>query len=117
MYIESFLNDIFSGVASLSEELDMFSLPRSYVTTPDNDTAYQIISIEVPGLKREDIDVSVTDRTLIANIKGKYNRKLQFFIPPEASTTDIKSKLEYGILEIKLVRVKENKRSIHIDVA
>jgi HSP20 family protein len=91
-----------------------------------------LVKANLPGIKKEDIDVSVTDDTL--TLKGKMERSDEekgesyyrservsgsfgrvFRLPTEVDNEKVKAKLENGILELTLPK-KEPKKTSEIQI-
>ena len=93
-----------------------------------------LVKASVPGVKKEDIDISLTSDTL--TIKGKMEKNEEeksdsyyhsermygtfgrvLRLPSDVNTENVKAKLENGILELKLPKREEKRPSeIKIDV-
>lgn len=91
------------------------------------------VYIEAPGVKKEDLDVSMTDHTV--TIKGKTSRKEEtketdFYrceieqgefsrtisLPAEVEGSKVKAKFENGLLELVIPKLEQSKRhSIKIE--
>jgi len=86
-----------------------------------------VVKAEIPGIKKEDLDVTVTEDTItIAGEKkkeeevkkadyyrwecsyGSFNRT--FTLPAEVQTDKAKTKFKDGILEIRLPKTEESKK-------
>lgn len=93
-----------------------------------------VLKLEVPGLKKDDIKVEITENTLsvsgerkqdseineedyhrIEGFSGSFNRS--FTLPGETDTGKIKASMKNGILELRIAKAEEKKaKSISIDV-
>ncbi len=68
----------------------------------DRGDHYEII-IELAGARKEDINIEMKDRTLHITANTKYKKyKHSITLPADASTTDVKAKLNNGILVVTL---------------
>jgi HSP20 family protein len=94
-----------------------------------------VVKAEIPGLAKEDIDVSVTGNML--TIKGQKKKDAEikekdyyrcertfgsfartFELPVEVKSNDVKASFKNGVLEIRLPKnAKSQKNSVHIKVA
>jgi HSP20 family protein len=84
-----------------------------------NDVGDQIIVIaEVPGVKKDDIEIKATSRSLTISTKEntyskKYYKELE--LPSPINSDYAKARLQNGILEIKLKKIDEEHKNIKID--
>ena len=106
-------------------------VPRMDVS--ETEKAY-LISTELPGLKKKDVEISVTGQNLILKGEKKDEKKIKgdnmfrtersygsfyrsMMLPPEVEVERISAKIEDGVLEITLPKNKEaQKPSKKIDV-
>ncbi len=100
----------------------------------ETDEGY-ILKVDLPGMKKEDIQVDISDNTLtikgerkieseakkedyvrIERIYGAFSRS--FALPPNVDASKIKAKYENGVLELVLPKKEEAKpKKINIDVS
>ena len=129
-------DDLFEGFFSprrSSPSTDGGALvPAIDVTETDNE---YLIKAEVPGVKKEDLDVSVQDGVLTINAEskyeseekkegrlirqerryGKYVRSMR--LGKDVDSAKVKAEYKDGILELKLPKVEEVKpKKIAIDI-
>jgi HSP20 family protein len=128
----------------LRKPYSVFGLPRLRFpemesVTPSVDIYEEkgevVVKAELPGINKEDLDVTVTEDTITiagekkkeAEIKkadyyrwecsfGSFNRT--FTLPAEVQTDKVKTKFRDGILEIRLPKTEESKkkeRKVKID--
>lgn len=125
-------NQLIPNLALYSNSLKAFE-PRINSFSPStkiesNDSEYDIF-ITLPGLKKDDLKISVEDDTLNVSYESEIkeedtkHRKINyssfsrsFYLPPTVDIERIKSSLEDGILSIKVPKMKasETKRLIEI---
>lgn len=92
-----------------------------------------VVRAEVPGIKREDLDVSVSDNTVTIKGETRHEEKEEkgdFYrheisrgafartvaLPHTVSTEDVKARFKDGVLELTLPKVeKAKRRNITID--
>lgn len=110
--------------SGLEESLENIRTPSMDVIDRDHDV---IIHVEIPGVDKKDVDVSVSNNTL--NIKGSLQREAReqrkdYFrceiaqgnfsrslsIPPGIDKTKISASLKDGILEVTLPKEAEAQR-------
>lgn len=73
-----------------------------------------IITIDIPGYKKEDIKIDADEKYLNINLEGKRGSKNYRFKLNEADILNISSSLELGELVIKVPSKKTNKVNIEI---
>lgn len=84
--------------------------PRQNFQTADDGSV--LLTLEVPGKKPEDIDVSVENHVLSVKIKGKAIRSYEL---SEAIDLDrIEARTEYGMLTITLPKKEKAVRKIPV---
>ncbi len=108
----------------------LFNIETQGMTMPvdieEYDNSYKV-KAEVPGIKKEDIELDVTKTSLKIHAQkneekkennqkyrksefryGMYNRTIHF--PQEINVEDVKAKLEHGVLTLDLPKMKEDKK-------
>lgn len=108
----------------------LFNVDTQWMTMPvdiqEFDNEYKI-KAELPGIKKEDIDLDVTKSSLKIRAQkseekeennkkyhksefryGMYNRTIHF--PQEINVDSVKAKLEHGILTLNLPKMQEEKK-------
>ncbi len=131
--ISSLLNrhfDSYFPEAGYWEDAGKFSMP---VEISDNGKEYDIRA-ELPGVKKEDLDIDIEDNYLKINAKkidstseennayrhsefnyGEFSRVIQ--LPDEIDVEKTEAKLEDGVLKItavKVAREKEHSKKLHV---
>ena len=108
----------------------LFNIETQGMTMPVDIEEYDNsskVKAEVPGIKKEDIELDVTKTSLKIHAQkneekkennqkyrksefryGMYNRTIHF--PQEINVEDGKAKLEHGILTLDLPKMKEDKK-------
>jgi HSP20 family molecular chaperone IbpA len=116
---KNYFNDMTSLFDSIFDSpLSSSSLVKTNVEYKDNK---YFISISVPGLTKENIDIDIIDNTLIVkgiNIENSpfinvLNKS--YILPNDINIKKIKAKLNNGILEIILGKKEENLKKIEIE--
>lgn len=76
------------------------------------------VTAEVPGVKKEDIDLEVTGDTLIIKVEGK-DRKYykEISLPAEVDPDSAKASYNNGVLDIQLKKVKPKGRGKKIKIS
>lgn len=75
------------------------------------------ITAEVPGVKKEDIDLEVTGNTLIIKVEGKdrkYYKEVE--LPAEVDPDSAKASYNNGVLDIQLKKVKPKAKGKKIKI-
>ena len=75
------------------------------------------ITAEVPGVKKEDIDLEVTGNTLIIKVEGKdrkYYKEVE--LPAEVDPDSAKASYNNGVLDIQLKKVKPRSKGKKIKI-
>jgi HSP20 family protein len=91
------------GVPTISDEIE----PRTDIIEGENDVA---ITVEIPGVEREDINLVATEDTLEIKVdspKRKYLKRID--LPCNVKTKSTKANYKNGILDIVLDK-KEKKK-------
>ena len=103
------------GMLMMNNNLGMC---RSDYDVQETDEKY-ILSIKVPGLREQDIDIKIkNDKRLI--IKSKRSNKFTsdftytFIIPVKINREETYARVENGVLEVFLVKVKDEEFDIKI---
>lgn len=100
--------------AYLSQNPSSNNIPTEIV---ENDHQF-IISVEVPGIPKEDIDVEILGEDVCISIKEQkhHNRniggKKYIHIPQHVSKENLKAVYRHGLLEISLMKKKAKKIEI-----
>ena len=92
------------GVPTISEEIE----PRTDIIEGENDVA---ITVEIPGVEKEDINLVATEDTLEIKVdspKRKYHKRID--LPCNVKTKSTKATYKNGILDIVLDK-KEKKKN------
>jgi HSP20 family protein len=86
-----------------------------------------VVKAELPGMKKEDIDVKLTDKTITISGEKKKEEKVEkknyfrmersygsftrsFGLPSEVQTDKVKAQFKDGILEIRVTKTEEAKK-------
>ncbi len=114
-------NRVLSQVAESEVNRDIAFVP--VVNTREGDDAYYI-EVELPGVKKEDINIDVNEDTLtisgerkvreenkddnfykVESVYGKFERS--FSLPEDVDTDKIEATSKNGVLEIKIPKVQK----------
>jgi HSP20 family protein len=85
--------------------------------TEDDKNIY--ITVELPGIERDNIDIQLTDHSVIIDVNSperKYHKEIE--VPAKIKTDEVKAAYKNGILDITLPRFKEETKKgkkINID--
>ena len=118
--------NVFSSLPTTTYTANVSSMNNTWFPfsrVQKNDEGYEVI-IELPGLSRSDIDVSVLGKTLtvVANREVK-NGKLQYkqdyknswALPDHTSFETVNARYEAGVLTVSVPLKKEYSRNINIE--
>ena len=105
--MEEFVNDFFGRTLQFDNTCDC--APRARIRENDDDYT---ISLALPGFKKEDVDISIEDDTLVISStveqddfkKSFVNR---YSIPEDADVNKIEASMEDGILKVVVIKYKE----------
>ncbi len=128
--------DIEKGIESVSQKATQTfknlasHLPFSNLAKKDDSSFH--VEIDLPGVKKEDIDLKIEDNMLVVSAIRKYQKELsrddyyicessfgkferRYTIPDNIDTKKIDAKYENGRLEVELQKTKKSKpKSISI---
>ncbi len=101
-----------SGESSVSDERE----PLTDIIEGEEDVA---VTVEIPGVEKQDIDLNVTNDTLdidVDNPKRKYHKKLD--LPCDVKPKTTKATYKNGVLDIVISRKKKKKpgEGYHVDI-
>ena len=132
MYIKNGLNDNFDLFDGISDFMSSFS-NKTFMASDlcENDKAY-MLTCDVPGVKKENINISFDNRTLIVTVnqeeesedKKNYIRKENYsaqysrsYYLADGDSNSIKAKLENGVLRVIVGKINqvESKQTIAIE--
>lgn len=114
---------LFTGLETDSSDIQAFDTIREF------DTGF-IVDIELPGVKKDQVDVSVDGTTLVVTAKktkigdgkitsdsrryGTFTKKYKLNTP--VSNSEISAKMDDGVLSIRIPKSESSKaRSVKID--
>ncbi|MRI84211.1 MAG: heat-shock protein Hsp20 [Nitratiruptor sp.] len=95
------------------------------VNEKEDEKAYYL-EIDLPGVKKEDINIEIQDNVLIISGERKFKKEEQdkgykrvesffgkferrFTLPPDADVEKIEAKMEDGVLKLTIPKVQEQK--------
>lgn len=99
----------FGEGAKISEE-------REPLTDVMEDEKVISVTVELPGVEREDIDIGVTEDTLEINVdtpQRKYHKKLQ--LPAKVKPETTKATYKNGVLDVEIEK-KERKKGFTVRI-
>ncbi len=74
-----------------------------------------LVTVDVPGVKKEEINLNVRDRTMTIDVQGKRKYKTTVELPSTVNPNEADASYNNGILEVKLKKEeKEKGQSIEI---
>jgi HSP20 family protein len=126
------VGNIFESVVGLAPDLGFGrDFPRHEMRVEDNG---YVVQVELPGMRREAIEVSVSGRTLTISGKrpkfeppsearmirserpyGKFDLSVR--LPDEVDTLGVVAKMRDGILDVQLPKPSAGGRSIEVETA
>jgi len=131
--MDRFLRGFFGPGVTEVEEFERVRIPSVDISETGDEV---IVKAEVPGIKKEDLDIEVMPEvlTLAAEVKREqeeggreetFHRRERVWqrfertipLPAEVKAGEVKAKLENGVLEIHLPKVEEEKpKSLKVQV-
>ena len=136
-------NDFFDSMNFMDEVLNVIgrTFDMEYPTRPfgpypldivEKDNSYDI-KMNVPGFKKEDIDISLKDEMITISSKKEEDKKednekylvrerisksfsRSFKVPSDASKSDIIARMEDGVLYISIPKVEKDEETSKIDI-
>jgi HSP20 family protein len=84
--------------------LDTFVQPvTTHSEVDENENAY-FVRVDAPGVKKEDVKVSLEHRQLVLEWerKGKGQYRKSYTLPDDVNTAEIAARLQDGVLELAL---------------
>ncbi|MGE0711277.1 MAG: Hsp20/alpha crystallin family protein [Planctomycetota bacterium] len=85
-----------------------------------------LVSVDLPGVRKEDLNVSLTGTTLVISgqrklafvgrrpvaraecPRGHFERRVE--LPPDALSSELEARLEHGVLEVRVPRVARSRQ-------
>ncbi|MAH51390.1 hypothetical protein CMI37_36575 [Candidatus Pacearchaeota archaeon] len=108
-HLNPFFTDFSDALCCLDDVFQAQRDPRS-TNIEDKGDVYSV-SAELPGYKKDDINIEVNDGklTLSASKEGKNEYKSVFSVKSDIDSKSISAKLEYGILTVTLPKKEVTK--------
>ena len=110
---------LLTSVPSLFDDFNQLFPTASFDNySMDEDATSYNLSIDMPGIKKEDLKIEVKDRTILikAESSGKRIRKYHrsFSMPNTVDIEQVEADLSNGILTLKMPKLAEKSRLIQI---
>ena len=106
----------FGNVPHLNTSRELLDSREPLVDIQETDKQI-IVTAEIPGVSKEDIDLEVTADTLIINVENKDRRYYkEVTLPAEVNTDDSEATFNNGVLSVTLNKLKPKKRGKKIKV-
>jgi HSP20 family protein len=107
--MENFVNDFFGRNLFNWENYNLDYTPKTKIKENENDYT---LSFELPGFKKEDININVEDNVLVISSvveKDEFRSSFEnrYSIPEDANIDNIQASMEDGILKIVIGKYKE----------
>jgi HSP20 family protein len=116
--------DLYQPLRNISQRVADWFAPRSDASALDD---YYEINVELPGVKSEDVDVSIEDNSLVVRGEKRYEHeevgRTYFFsereygsfqrtfrLPPDADSEKIDAEFSDGILRLKIAKQASGRR-------
>jgi len=75
-----------------------------------------MVTVDIPGVEKEDIDLNVRDNILIVSVEGKRRYKKRIQLPAKVDPQGADATYNNGVLEVELEKITEEMgQSIEID--
>jgi HSP20 family protein len=86
--------------------------PLTDVQETENDI---LVTVDIPGVEKEDINIEVRDTKLVLDVESKRNYRTTIDLPRQVDPSDSEATYNNGVLEVKLKKMEEEKgQSIQI---
>ena len=109
MYLSPYRSDFFDIVNRVLDNQSYASSRHFQLTELDNDEGYEI-TLELPGYKQSDVEVTIEQETLtVVAKKGERSYHSSVILPHEIDTAKSSGKLENGVLTLTFARKEETK--------
>ena len=108
--------NVSGAIASPSKEKEMLGSREPMIDVNETDTAVNVTA-EVPGVKKEDINLEVTEDKLIIDINSedrKYYKEIQ--LPSEVDPDYAKASYNNGVLDVELKKIKPKRSGKKIKI-
>jgi len=116
--------DLYQPLRNMSQRVADWFAPRSDASALED---YYEINVELPGVKSEDVDVSIEDNSLVVRGEKRYEHeevgRTYFFsereygsfqrtfrLPPDADSEKIDAEFSDGILRLKIAKQASGRR-------
>ena len=110
--------DLYEPLRNISQRVADWFAPRSDASALED---YYEINVELPGVKTEDVDVSIEDNSLVVRGEKRYEHeetgRTYFFsereygsfqrtfrLPPDADSEEIDAEFSDGVLRLKIAK-------------
>ena len=128
--VEKWLEDILRRPFSLFNQ-PLLRFPQTEEIVPSVDIFEEkddvVVKAELPGIKKEDIDVTLTENTITISGEKKKEEEVKkkdyyrwecsygsfsrtFSLPSEVQTDKVKTRMKDGVLEIRVPKTEEAKK-------
>jgi HSP20 family protein len=126
-FVRRRFEDIFNG---FNEDTERDLVPKSDIYEEGNNF---YITLEIPGLKKEDVKIKLEDNLLVIEGEKKIDKEIEgrkyhycerasgtfqrsFRVPDYIKIDSIKAKFDNGILTVELPKTEEEKKTREIEI-
>ena len=109
---------LLNTVPSIFDDFDQIFSTNSFDYFMDEDATSYNLSLDLPGIKKEDLQIEVKGQMLIikAESKGKKSRKYHraFSMPNTVDMDKTEADLTNGVLTLRMLKIEEKPKLIQI---
>lgn len=107
-----------SKIKKFGNTMDHFDKDKDSEWTPLSDVQNcgdeVLVTVDLPGVEKEDIDLKAVERKLIIDVDGARKYHTEIRLPSEVEMDDSEATYRNGVLEIRLKKSKDQEHYIEV---